>query len=281
MFLETASSVPDLCAGFDKPHGQGLGPSAHRRLRASSVDRCPQESRAHLPCARGSALPQELVVSTNAMNINFNFVQIVGLEVSGLITLVDGDYDDQARLCYRLAEALQMLPASSPLLHTLQLNLEIPFCPSQFPTSAFSDLITTINLIRAPRLTTLEFSVNFDSHDFEEPSRRSFPKTYISPFLMSHPNLLHLTLSTPEAKLPTDVSFLPKLRSFKGSLAFEDAVVLFPPTTTQKLVVALIHPKHQNFWSFHPWLSEFPTHLYPTNLCVLPVDTTGSAMKMN
>ncbi|KAJ7697780.1 hypothetical protein B0H16DRAFT_818533, partial [Mycena metata] len=74
---------------------------------------------------------RELVVSSKGRNNNFNFVHIPQLEALGLDLNLDAaiekywsDYEETAnKLLYKLAEAIQMLPTSSPLLKTFQLKL--------------------------------------------------------------------------------------------------------------------------------------------------------------
>ncbi|KAJ7188823.1 hypothetical protein C8R46DRAFT_1184134 [Mycena filopes] len=222
----------------------------------------------------------ELVVSTHGRNKNFNFIQIAGLEVLGLKILLDNVYPEQEALCYRLAEALQMLPVSSPFLHKFKLNLEIPY-HWEFPSSAYSEFITALNAIYLPFLTTLEFSVNFDCDygyfDYDSPP--SFPKTNLSPILSSHPNLLHLTLSTPDAKLPVDASFLPQLRSFEGS--FTDAIVISSHQRELKtLTITFVRSKYQGILESIE-SRGLPRHPRLTHLRVRAVDTEGSTRKMS
>ncbi|KAJ7753140.1 hypothetical protein B0H14DRAFT_421564 [Mycena olivaceomarginata] len=102
---------------------------------------------------------KELFVSTTGTNNNFNFIQIRGLEVLGItfsLWLYDECYENGNKLCYKLAEAMQMLPSSSPLLHTLRLSLNISFTEDEFPYQGFCDLVDTINLVHLPVLATLD-----------------------------------------------------------------------------------------------------------------------------
>jgi hypothetical protein len=99
----------------------------------------------------------------------------------------DREYEDGDKLCYKLAEALQMLPSSSPLLNTLRLNLDIAYDENEFPYDGFADLVDTINLIHLPLLTTLDMSVKIDEEEFglvdpDTPLRPNF-----SAFLALHP----------------------------------------------------------------------------------------------
>jgi hypothetical protein len=63
-----------------------------------------------------------------------------------------------AKLYYKLAEVLQMLQFSSPLLHTLVFNLRLDYCGTSFPKVAFSDLVSAINVIRLANFRTLKLS---------------------------------------------------------------------------------------------------------------------------
>ncbi|KAJ7276969.1 hypothetical protein C8J57DRAFT_1223671 [Mycena rebaudengoi] len=98
------------------------------------------------------------------------FMQIPGLEVLGL-SLTEDAYGrgpskgKAAKLYYKLAEVLQMLQFSSPLLHTLVFNLHLDYCGSNFPKVAFSDLVSAINF-----------------------------KADVSPLLAAHPKITHLAI---------------------------------------------------------------------------------------
>ncbi|KAJ6590063.1 hypothetical protein DFH09DRAFT_1359079 [Mycena vulgaris] len=227
---------------------------------------------------------KELIVSSKGFNSNFNFVQIRGLEMLGLSLdltshALDEQYDNIGnKLCYKLAEAMQMLPLASPLLHTLHMQLIIPeieFEPG--PWEGYEDLVGTINLIHLPALAILDISVNQDySLDGEDDPHRHI--TDFAPFLTSHPNLLDLTLDVPGTKLPKDDVFLPRLRSFKGS--FEDAAVICA-RRPQLRNLALIFVQRQSY-TFSD--SEFrtlplPAHLSLTKLHVSAVDGDGSTIK--
>ncbi|KAJ6590030.1 hypothetical protein DFH09DRAFT_1307484 [Mycena vulgaris] len=214
---------------------------------------------------------KELIVSSKGCNNNFNFVQIRGLEM-----LDDEYYQIGNKLCYRLAEAMQMLPLSSPLLHTLQMQLIIPeseFHPS--PWEGYHDLVHTINLIHLPALAILDISVNQDySPDGEDDPDQHI--TDLAPFLTSHPNLLDLTLNVPGTKLPEDDAFLPRLRSFKGS--FEDAAVICARRPQlRNLALIFVQRDPYNFPEFRTLL--LPTHLSLTKLHVSAVDGAGSIIK--
>ncbi|KAJ7655685.1 hypothetical protein DFH06DRAFT_1200721 [Mycena polygramma] len=217
---------------------------------------------------------KELMVSSDGTNKNYNFIHIPRLEVLGLdidfTTLIETYYSryDHHRfnmLSYKLTDALQMLPSSSPLLNTLRLKLKIPFEDDAFPSSSYADLIAGINDIHLPALATLDLSVDLTSDElldfgFSGSLVGFLPPTDVSPFLASHPNLADLTLSILGTHLNQDIAFLPRLRSFQGS--FKDAVAICS--------------------EFFPTFNSLPLpkHLSLTELRVLAVDPLGSPLKM-
>ncbi|KAJ7807853.1 hypothetical protein B0H14DRAFT_3763738 [Mycena olivaceomarginata] len=172
---------------------------------------------------------KELDVSCNGTNNNFNFALIPRLEVLRLESKM-GDSDLEwfgaQKLCYKLAESLPMLQSTSPLLHTLQLKLKIPF-DDGFPHAGYSHLVAVINSIHLPVLATLDLSADLIPDDwfgygYGLPS--DLFETDFSPFLTSHPNLSQLTLNVYGTTLTGEETFLSPLHSFQGS--FKDAAVL-------------------------------------------------------
>ncbi|KAJ6593399.1 hypothetical protein B0H19DRAFT_1246176 [Mycena capillaripes] len=232
---------------------------------------------------------RELIVSSDGSNHNFNFVQIPELEVLGLEinfkSLIENfnyhTWDDTGdKLCFKLAGAMQMLPCSSPLLHTLKFKLIIPFDDDAFPHSGYSDLFDAINAIHLPLLATLDLHVDLSLFpNGINTSGFGFPSTDFSVFLGSHPNLLDVNLSAPETKLTEKPAFLPGLRSFQGS--FRHAVSICAcPRQLQKLVLEFVHPSVCTL-SPLPSFSVLPlaSCLSLTHLRVFAVDAVGSTMK--
>ncbi|KAJ7736929.1 hypothetical protein B0H16DRAFT_1573139 [Mycena metata] len=224
---------------------------------------------------------RELVVSTTGTNNNFNFIQIRGLEVLRFtlnLDVYDDFYDAGNKLCFRLAEALQMLPLSSPLLRTLQLKLTIGFDEDEFPYLGFGDLVDAINLVHLPALTTLDLSFGLPPNmdQFPDGPPDFLPDADFSPFLASHPTLLDLTLSASGTKLKEDSCFLPSVRFFSGS--FEDAIfICAAQRELETLVLTFVN------WSFNwPEFRTRPlaTHLSLTSLRVRAVDRGGSVQKL-
>ncbi|KAJ7496741.1 hypothetical protein FB451DRAFT_1208649 [Mycena latifolia] len=229
---------------------------------------------------------KELVVSANGFNNNFNFVQIRGLEVLGLNfdlcrqEIEENYYEMGDKLCYKLAEAMSMLPSSSPPLRTLRLNFKIPLSDVvASPWQGYKDLVDTINAIHLPALVTLDLSIKLDSIGDEDADPESLPDTSLFPFLSSHPNLLDLNLNVRGTKLTNDNSFLPFLRSFQGS--FHDAAVICAcAQQLDKLVLTLTQP--YDFFSSSPAYHTIPlpTNLSLTKLHVQAVDPFGSVVKL-
>ncbi|KAJ7270106.1 hypothetical protein B0H12DRAFT_1094572 [Mycena haematopus] len=226
---------------------------------------------------------KELAVSCKGTNNNFHFVQIAGLEVFGLdlnLECLMDNYDDlPAKLIYKLSESLGMLPSSSPLLHTLQLNLKIPFYEDTFPDDAYTDLIATVNGLHLPVLATLDLSVDLIPPELYEYSIDFEPETDFSPFLAAHPNLLLLTLHVHGTKLTEEDEFLPRLRCFQGS--FQDAAVICAhPRQLQSLVLALIH---LDFMELMPSFKTIPlaSHSSLTHVRVFAADTEGKTLKIS
>jgi hypothetical protein len=84
------------------------------------------------------------------------------------------DYIDSAIL-FKLAEAIQMLPSSSPLLHTLKLNLVVDH-DDDFPDFAYDDLVEAINETLLPSLQTLDICI--EVHDVYRRRMTCCPATF-------------------------------------------------------------------------------------------------------
>ncbi|KAJ7032760.1 hypothetical protein C8F04DRAFT_1396418 [Mycena alexandri] len=229
---------------------------------------------------------KELIVSSHGTNNNFGFLHIRGLHVLGLdislASLISAfyttyDYTICDKPCFKLAEAIQMLPTSSPLLNSLKFKLRIPFDEEAFPHSAYSDLTTAINSIHLPLLTALDLSINLIPDDFEDYPLDLLPRADLSTFLGSHPNITNLKLSVHGTTLKDDL--VPRLRSFHGS--FRDSIDIFSPQRQlRKLDISLIH---EDRYEFHPspsFILPPETHLLLTTLRIDSVDTFGTTMKM-
>ncbi|KAJ7655698.1 hypothetical protein DFH06DRAFT_1298530 [Mycena polygramma] len=212
----------------------------------------------------------ELAVSCNNTNSNFKFIQVKGLEVLRLSFsfYFYGLEDVGDNMCHRLEQAMQMLPVTSPLLHTLQLKLQTPYDEDTFPHSGLSALVSAINLIRLPVLATVNIAVDLTPEFMEEfDDLDDVPgfDTDFAPFLAAHPNLVDLTLSAEGTQLTEDITFLPRLRSFKGS--FEDSVIICAPKPNElspaafaQLVSSFPNLTHVDVCLAAP-MSEYRKHL--------------------
>ncbi|KAK7057676.1 hypothetical protein R3P38DRAFT_2433018, partial [Favolaschia claudopus] len=191
---------------------------------------------------------KELSVSSRGNLNNFNFVHIPCLEVLRIeldltSVLEHGKFAMRYYLCFKFAEAIQMLPCSSPLLHALHLDIKIPFWEGfGFPEDGYPDLIAALNSIRLPMLLVFDISVDLVPEDFWDygTSLDYLPQTDLAPFLRSHPSLVHLTLNVLGTKLDEQVTFLPKLRSFSGSFA-EASLLCARQRHLQKLTIKLVY----------------------------------------
>ncbi|KAJ7188784.1 hypothetical protein C8R46DRAFT_1341455 [Mycena filopes] len=225
---------------------------------------------------------KELVVSTAGTNSNFNFLQIGGLEILGFtldLDIYDHDYDSGNRLCYKLAEALQTLPLSSPHLHTLRLEVKIGFSEDEFPFSGFTDLVDAINLVHLPQLTTFDLLVEaIPSLDYYPDGPPDYlPEANLSSFLVSHTTLSNLTLKGSGTQLEKNSSFLPCLHSFSGS--FEDAaIVCAAPRQLEKLVLTFINTNSYDMPVFR--VVPLPKHPSLTSLRIEAMDSMGSVQKL-
>ncbi|KAJ7658545.1 hypothetical protein B0H17DRAFT_1096828 [Mycena rosella] len=227
---------------------------------------------------------KEIVVSSKGFNTNFNasFVQIRGLEVLGLdLDLSFHEIEDNYsaignKLCYKLAEVLQMLPSASPLLHTLRLDLIIPLNDeAECPWKGYEDLISDINLLHLPALTTLDLAVNLDPTEENEMDPDDMADADFFPFLSLHPKLLDLTLDAPGTALTNDPTFLPCLRFFKGSL--DDAAVVCACRRQLNEIVLKFVERDGGYTNFDTL--PLPTHLSLTKLRVQAVYADGKVVK--
>ncbi|KAF8150466.1 hypothetical protein K438DRAFT_1865451 [Mycena galopus ATCC 62051] len=227
----------------------------------------------------------EIMVSCRAADItNFNFLQIPGLEVLGVnidfTSLTDLGWDFAPfKLCWKLAEALQMLQSSSPLLRTFRFSFKMPFYEDEFPHEAYSNVVAAINGVYLPALETLDLCMDLNPVEFYDyPFPLDFlPVTDFSPFFTSHPNLLHLNLFNPGTKLTGEDPFLLRLQSFQGSL--QDAVILCARRRQlRNLVITLIQPDFPYYpLSFD--VEALARHSSLTHLSVFAVDDVGKPIK--
>ncbi|KAJ7188825.1 hypothetical protein C8R46DRAFT_1341484 [Mycena filopes] len=175
-----------------------------------------------------------------------------------------------------------MLPTSSPLIHTLELELHVDL-DDDFPPSTYSDLICAINLIRLPVLATLRLSVDIYSDYPEELDVNDLPVSDFLPFLEAHPNLVDVTLSAHgTGPFPAESTFLPHLRSFQGSFA-DSSVICSSHRCLEKLsITTTCRDSPLALSSAWPRFNAVPlaTHLTLNELCLVAYDATGTPLKI-
>ncbi|KAJ7245682.1 hypothetical protein C8J57DRAFT_1476284 [Mycena rebaudengoi] len=159
---------------------------------------------------------------------------------------------------FKLGEAIQMLPSSSPYLHTLLLKLDLSCWEDMFPWEAFEDLIAALNGIHLPSLVSFDLSIDIKWSGDEE--NDDVPSPSFTPFLTAHPQLLHLKLALP-GKLPVyDAACLPCLRSFTGPF-IHCASVVAHKRALKTLCIILTHSPSFLFDSdFRP--ENFPSTIH-------------------
>ncbi|KAJ7127953.1 hypothetical protein C8R44DRAFT_873727 [Mycena epipterygia] len=154
----------------------------------------------------------------------FDFINIPNLEKMECSLKLDSNWaqpqQERIKKLHALGEALKLSPSSSPLLQTLGLKLWFYSEWTETPVwDAYVDLISTVNGLRYSALTSVEISV--DAVENHIPSIHPPPVADISSFLFGHPSLTNVKLKVVGMAIPTgsDNAYLPRLRSFAGSVA--------------------------------------------------------------
>jgi hypothetical protein len=146
--------------------------------------------------------------------------------------------------CYKLSEALQMLPFSSPHLHTFQLKIRFEYCREAFPEEAYLDLLATVNLIRLPHLRSLHLSITCDAND--DCFHWDMSPANLSNLLAVHPTIVDLSFDgcglAPITK--TIAQSLTKLQSFTGS--FEHSCIISVENSNVQRVVLIFREDLEN-----------------------------------
>ncbi|KAJ7276952.1 hypothetical protein C8J57DRAFT_1310806 [Mycena rebaudengoi] len=190
---------------------------------------------------------RELIVTSKGTNNNFNFVQIPGLEVLGYIlehSMHDYEFyeyrENIAKLAHKLSEAIQVLPFTSPLLHSLQLKLCLEYYEEAYPDKACSDLVATINLLRFSELHSLNLSITCYRERSETCYHYDVPPADLTHFVAAHPMITNLSFGgcglAPISK--TTAESLTKLHSFMGY--FEHCSIISADNSTVQRV--RLHP---------------------------------------
>ncbi|KAJ7647797.1 hypothetical protein FB45DRAFT_1052215 [Roridomyces roridus] len=225
----------------------------------------------HLPSLK------ELVVKCDARHVNnFNFIQSPGLQTLEFHLEFPDLYDEYElgqKMCYKLTEALPMLPSSSPLLHTFRFRITYPYYEDCFPHEAYSEFVATMNdSLLFPALSNLELAVDLRDYDYTagfDPYGDDLPSTNFQEFLAANPSLSELTLSVPQTKCPVDVP-LPLLRLLKGTFEFA-AELLAGPAHLEKLDLTFCGPVYSEFPIFRTCaFAKSPLAYPPSRPCRRP-----------
>ncbi|KAJ7127874.1 hypothetical protein C8R44DRAFT_873648 [Mycena epipterygia] len=164
--------------------------------------------------------------------------------------------------CQALGEALKLLPSSSPLLRTL--SLKLVFYSGNPPWDAYVDLISTVNGMRFSALTSVEFSVDAAPEDYTGNHPRHMPVADFSSFLFEHPFVTNVTLKVVGMSIPSGPNYLPRLRSFVGSVE-HCAAIAARAQELEELFVVIPDRWHRS--QEHPQDPPlFTSKLYPPNL---------------
>ncbi|KAJ7443811.1 hypothetical protein FB451DRAFT_1189846 [Mycena latifolia] len=160
---------------------------------------------------------KEIVIKCPPSCTHFDFLRIPRLEKIEL-DLTAGKYEEWLPSWEAFSCELATLPSSSPLLHTLKLQLTM-YAPRKSivppPWDAYSGLLAAINQLRLPVLEVLELSI--EAGYFDLPA----PETDFLPLLRQHPALKDLTLYMRKVRIPaaSEIALsLPRVRAFTGSL---------------------------------------------------------------
>ncbi|KAJ7211364.1 hypothetical protein GGX14DRAFT_542888 [Mycena pura] len=164
-----------------------------------------------------SNLKEISVKCDDCENISFNFIQIPNLEkMECSLEFMSYDVDHGWGSSWnQLSSALKALPSSSPHLNSLKLELKIENDwdseSSRPPWDKYTEVITTINQLRFPVLTSLALSFGI-AKEFCNPA----PVAVFSSFLREHPLLSDLTLSGSGMRTDANGAHFPQLRVLTG-----------------------------------------------------------------
>jgi hypothetical protein len=183
------------------------------------------------------------------------------------------------------------LPASSPLLHALSLEMHLSVdsgaAEDPSPWDIDAELGSTINALRLPALTAFKFSLHASDFRIRDPAMD------FSPLLQAHPRLTAVTLNIegicvpPDISMDTTTTFLSRLDSFTGSVkncaavlpharGLRQLAVLFPADASEDLQNTLDHQSPRPFTQ-----TVFPPHAFPgvTSLDARAVDPNGGTAR--
>ncbi|KAJ6554025.1 hypothetical protein DFH09DRAFT_1318684 [Mycena vulgaris] len=181
---------------------------------------------------------KEISVECTKKRTRFDFMQIPNLEdIKFSLTLYamrtfcsprytakarstmnsSGEYEPWRQSWKAFGKALSNLSSTSPLLRTLNLKLRVYAGGNDSTKSlawdTYTDLMTTINQMRFPALDSINLPIRLSMVGHG-------PLIDFSPFMLGHPSLTNVTLNVDGMRHSEslDMVFLPRLRSFTGSL---------------------------------------------------------------
>ncbi|KAJ7629185.1 hypothetical protein DFH06DRAFT_1480508 [Mycena polygramma] len=145
---------------------------------------------------------KEISVETDSVGTeaSFDYIRVPGLEKLDCTWWFHNKYETWARSFRILGQALENLPSSSPLLHTIKLRIithDISRSTTDPPWNAYTVLTGKINRLRFPTLISLRLSVD---SPFETPRLTDF-----GPFLVGNPSLRAVVLDLPP-RIPMNFS---------------------------------------------------------------------------
>ncbi|KAF7296074.1 hypothetical protein MKEN_01422500 [Mycena kentingensis (nom. inval.)] len=222
---------------------------------------------------------KELVVACNGADLNaFTFLNKLDLDILKLtLELSVGapafGLEDANRVLWKLAQALQSLPLTSPCLSDFSLHLKTPcFLGDDAPYEATTHLLCALNGLRFPCLRKFNFSFGFNcaTRDFHD----MIPSVAV--FLDAHPRLTHLAINVPNDLFSDVPSFLSPLRSFTGNMDVVCALLEYGPRL-EELFILDVHRVFLDVVRFR--IKALPVLLTLAKLSVATIDSDGTVLK--
>ncbi|KAJ7072738.1 hypothetical protein C8F01DRAFT_258948 [Mycena amicta] len=168
-----------------------------------------------------------------------------------------------------------MLPTTSPALSTLRLKLDLWFY--ELPFNGCSDFTDAMQYVQFPALETLDFYVAFRTDQDYGGDEDESEEMDFTPFLLSHPKIVDLSLWAIGTDLLDDMPLFANLRAFKGAPADIAPLLTHQPKQLESLHITLVHRPEYNSPSFY--IPELPTHTGLTKLTVTATKADGSTLK--
>ncbi|KAF7296107.1 hypothetical protein MKEN_01425900 [Mycena kentingensis (nom. inval.)] len=220
---------------------------------------------------------KELYVATDESTHNLLFMHKPGLEVFSLkLELTFTDDEGMESLLYKLGEAMQRLPFTSPLLHTLQLRVLISIDGGMLPSNGCTDLAVSMEDAHFPALQKLDLSIEFEPEYEEEDELQDLD---FDAFLLSHRNLVDLSLEVTGTTICEDVALLANLHSFKGFPDAADTLLSYRPKRLDSLHLSLLHNWNSSHGISTYCIPEYPTYANLESLTITAVCADGTTLK--